>query len=74
MEPLDFGDYPVIHAETVGDMFMIGGMLHVQLCEWKRFNGVLRLSICAEVIRPTTGATRAQLDKWFEMQIGPSVH
>lgn len=65
VELLDFGDYPEIPCDGVGDVYIAGDRTHVMLFKWMKFEGVIRRVIAAHVIRPSV--SHEEWGKWLMM-------
>jgi hypothetical protein len=52
---LDFGDYPEIDTDGVGDVQAIGHKAIIYMFRWRRIDGLFQPVIVAAVARPLTG-------------------
>ena len=53
-ELCDFGQYPEIYADGVGEIQILGVNARVMFFSWQRMEGVFRRTIVATVVRPVS--------------------
>jgi hypothetical protein len=52
---LDFGDYPEIYSDGIGQVTYIGHHAHLLLFRWKRIDGIWQPVVVGDLIRPAHG-------------------
>jgi hypothetical protein len=64
---LDFGNYPEIHADGLGDVLFHQDKAHFILFGWKRIDGVWRRIVVGTITRPISSVTLEQTVALKEM-------
>jgi hypothetical protein len=49
---IEYGEYPEIYADGVGDAHAIGTNLSILLFRWRRVDGIFQRCVSAELVRP----------------------
>lgn len=58
---LDYGDYPEIHADAIGDVQYLQYKTRILLYEWRKVGGIFRRVVVGAVSRPKEAFTDMQL-------------
>ena len=58
---LDYGDYPEIHADSIGDVQYLQYKTRILFFEWRKVGGVFRRVTVGAISRPKEAFTDMQL-------------
>lgn len=66
---VEYGEYPEISADGVGDLKVIGTKLYIVLFRWRRVDGIYQRCICGEIIR-SFASLREEQFMWDRAMMG----